>query len=565
MADRIRSIANSRVPERFIKTNADRKAIQDGCYYDEKSAYRVIEFCEDCLIHVDNQISKNVNTVITRKPFRFLEWQINDLILPLFGWKRSDGTRRFRVGSVFIPKKCGKTTIMAALSHYMLMGDGEPNSHCYAAATVQKQSGILYKLMMEMMGDELKSLLTANKNMKTLVSGDENYGNTFQAISRSADFIDGISPHLCIVDELHRHRKSDMWALMQESQGGRKQSLVLAISTSGNDLYSVAYQEYQKARAVLKGDDTDISYFPLIYEAPNDADVFKDETLLLANPSARELPHLLEDLRLKRDMAFTGNVEYKQQAFRQLRLNQWTRNEVSFFNMDEWDNCSELYNVNQLKGKLCAGGLDLSYSEDLTAFALIFPVESNVEDKTKYVVLCKFYLPKIGIKEKQQKDGLPYLEWAKDGLLTLTPGKFIDYHKVRDDIVAASREYNIVEIGYDNWNMNTIIPIIEGEGIPMADIRMHPTNQTMLLKQFEPLISEDKLIHNQNRLLRENAASTSTKPIPDKDGVFKIIKAKPNLKIDGIMATIMAYHTLLKTECESIKDEIEIPEGNWVF
>ena len=41
--------------------------------------------------------------------------------------------------------------------------------------------------------------------------------------------------------------------------------------------------------------------------------------------------------------------------------------------MDKWDACNFHVNEDDLEGRVCYGGLDLSSTTDITAFVLVFP------------------------------------------------------------------------------------------------------------------------------------------------------------------------------------------------
>ncbi len=74
------------------------------CVFDVKAAKRAIRFFESELCHVKGEKA--------RTPFLLERWQ-QAVIGNLFGWKRPDGTRRYRQCLIFVPRKNGKTPMAA--------------------------------------------------------------------------------------------------------------------------------------------------------------------------------------------------------------------------------------------------------------------------------------------------------------------------------------------------------------------------------------------------------------------------------------------------------------------
>jgi phage terminase large subunit-like protein len=74
----------------WIRTETDERAVSEGCIFDLSAAERVRTFFRQFLRHSKGQWAGN--------PFELLDWQWEWIIAPLFGWKRADGTRRYRRG-----------------------------------------------------------------------------------------------------------------------------------------------------------------------------------------------------------------------------------------------------------------------------------------------------------------------------------------------------------------------------------------------------------------------------------------------------------------------------------
>src|SRR5688572_10829829 len=89
----------------------DPVATAGDCVFDEEAALRPIEFFARCLTHVKGEKAG--------QPFILEPWQ-KAIVANLFGWKRPDGTRRYREAFIFVPRKMGKTLAAASICNYML-------------------------------------------------------------------------------------------------------------------------------------------------------------------------------------------------------------------------------------------------------------------------------------------------------------------------------------------------------------------------------------------------------------------------------------------------------------
>ena len=104
----------------------------------------------------------------------------------------------------------------------------------------------------------------------------------------------------------------------------------------------------------------------------------------------RHLVLLLEWIKLRLPASPQSRILREENSFRQLRLNQWVKQAVRWMPMDRWDKCSFAINEDDLLGRVCYGGLDLSSTTDITAFVLVFP---PLDETDKYIILPYFWIP----------------------------------------------------------------------------------------------------------------------------------------------------------------------------
>jgi phage terminase large subunit-like protein len=108
--------------------------------------------------------------------------------------------------------------------------------------------------------------------------------------------------------------------------------------------------------------------------------------------------------------------------------------------MDKWDACAFPVQPDELKGRVCYGGLDLSSTTDITAFVLVFPPQDEADN---YVVLPYFWIPEENVSLRVRRDHVPYDVWQKQGFLHTTEGNVVHYGYIEKFIETMGEQYNI--------------------------------------------------------------------------------------------------------------------------
>ena len=90
-----------------------------------------------------------------------------------------------------------------------------------------------------------------------------------------------------------------------------------------------------------------------------------------------------------------------------------------------------------LVGKTAYMGLDLSTTIDLTSLVAIIPHNDML------VMRAWNWLPEEGLLEREQRERVPYRQWAKDGRLELTPGNAIDLQFITDRVQQIASGYDV--------------------------------------------------------------------------------------------------------------------------
>ncbi len=522
----------------FVESKADELAYDEGCRLDIKAADRVRFFFLTFLRHSKSEWAG--------KPFELLDWQWHGIIKKLFGWKRADGTRRYRKGGIWVSKKNGKSAIASGLSLYMLVGDGEAGAEVYNAAADRDQAGIVYNESANMVeaSPALSSRLSLVRSQKRIVYPAQHAW--LKALSADVPTKEGVNWHFLEFDELHAQQSRALWDTLAYGGAARRQPLMLSISTAGYDRDSIGYEQYRYAKDVLAGLILDTSFFAYIAEA-EEGDDWKDPAIWKqANPS---LGITIKETELAESCREAQASPAKENAFRRYRLNQWTEQDVRWLSLDRWDACgidspSEWLShvAEALDGRECYAGLDLASTTDIAALVLLFP------DGDSYDVLPYFWVPEQASKERERRNRVRLTEWIRSGLIEQTPGDVIDYDRIRTKIGEIGQKVRIREIAIDRWNSTQLATQLQGDGFEVIGFGQGFASMTAPTKELEALVLSGRIRHGGNAVLRWMAGNVSVEQ--DAAGNLKPSKKKSTEKIDGIVALVMALGRAMVTEPE---------------
>ncbi len=495
---------------------------EGDCKYNPEAANQAVGFIEHHCRHVKGELAgQNIDLE---------KWQ-RDIVQTLFGWRRPDGTRRFRESSIWVPRKNGKTTLLAGIGLYMLCGDGEAGAEVYSAASSREQAGLMHSIacMMVKRDPELAGAIQIRKSVKRL--NYETSDSFYRAIPCEAGVAHGFNPHAILSDEIHTwdHHAREFWAALNTGFGARTQPLTLSISTAGFDRHSLAYEIFKYAKCVRDGLIDDPYFLPVLYYAEDDEDWTDEAVWAKANPNLNVSVNI--DF-LRAECKKAKAIPAKENDFRQLYLNQWTEQETRFISMEKWK--GQAAEWEPLEGADCFGGLDLSESKDLTAFVLLFPQDNG------YLIRSWHWIPEERSRQREEVDKVPYRQWVKQGHVSTTPGPDVDYNYVFDLINEQAQKYNILEIAFDPWNSKDLVRMLIEGGIEMVKFPQSMATFTSPTKALERRIDNGSLWHDANPLLTWEASNLSVRTDPS--GNIRPVKPehKSAARIDGMVALIMA-------------------------
>lgn len=514
---------------RKLKNYKPTKFKAKDSYYDKEYADFAVAFIES-LCHTKGTWAG--------KPFELMDWQ-EQIIRDLFGILKPNGYRQFNTAYIEIPKKNGKSELAAAVALLLTCGDGEQRAEVYGAAADRQQASIVF----DVAADMVRMCPALNKRVKILASQKrliyEPTNSFYQVLSAEAYSKHGFNVHGVVFDELHSQPNRKLYDVLTKGSGdARMQPLFFLITTAGTDTHSICYEVHQKAQDIIDGRKIDPTFYPVIYGADDTEDWTSPKVWKKCNPSLGETIGI-DKVKTACESAKQNPGE--ENSFRQLRLNQWVKQAVRWMPMDKWDKCAFAVNEEQLEGRVCYGGLDLSSTTDITAFVLVFP---PLDEEDKYIILPYFWIPEDTLDLRVKRDHVPYDVWERQGYLQTTEGNVVHYGYIEKFIEQLGKKFNIREIAFDRWGAVQMVQNLEGMGFTVVPFGQGFKDMSPPTKELMKLTLEQKLAHGGHPVLRWNMDNIFIRTDPA--GNIKADKEKSTEKIDGAVATIMALDRAIR-------------------
>ena len=502
-----------------------------GLYWDVTAADRIIQFFEKVL--------KLNGGEFEGKPFLLLPWQAF-IVGSLFGWKLKDtGYRRFRMAYIEAGKGSGKSPLVAGIGIYGLVADGEPRAEIYAAATKKDQAMILFRdaVAMRNLSPSLRSRIrTSGTGVNVWNLSYEQGGGFFRPISTD-DGQSGPRPHISLVDEVHEHRDDRVIKMLRAGTKGRRQALLIMITNSGHDRTSICYDYHDYGVKVASGQVRDDSFFSFICSLDPGDDPFKDEACWpKANPS---LGQTIQPQYLRELVNTARGMPSQESIVRRLNFCQWVESDSPWLSADVWRACEEDFDIDELTGEVCYGGLDLSGSRDLTAFALFFPKSRRA--------FVEFWTPGDTLLDREKTDRVPYDTWRRAGYLHAPRGRAVDYETVAMRIGELTAQFDVRAIAFDPYRIKYMEPELERAGVS-TELVAHGQGyyksagaglwMPRSVEILERDIAAGEIRIKANPVLRWNAASAVLEADAKDNRIFS--KKRATGRIDGVVALAMA-------------------------
>lgn len=534
----------------YVDESNPLEPIPEEYYFDPEPGLAVCKFAEDYLVHAKGRWS---NT-----PFVLTEWE-RKLILNLFGWKSTvTNLRRFRELFLTCSRKAGKTTLTTVLLWWFLCCEGEPGAEIYIAANSVEQAGKLWEVLTHQYNSSpaLQKRVGYLKGKKRLLYPKKNPHSYIQLVSSDGKTSHGGSVQLVIFDELSWSKKNDLHTALTTGSGARTQPLFVTISTVSHLTDNVFANTLEHAHKVKRGIESDPRFLPAVFQIPPTQIIdgkevetdWHDKSLWhLSNPNLHiGLPLDLNE-QYQKALAIPSFVN----EFKMTRLNMQCSSETQWLSLEQWDKQPEA--MPDLTGVPCALGVDLSTSQDVTAFVATWFVDGVL------YIDPYFFIPANNISERDRVHKTKYLTWHggsddNPNHLILTEGNSIDYPFVVSKILEFCESHTVETIYYDRYKWSSVISELLKQGLDCVAHSQGAAAMNSPIGEFERLVEAGK-VYCKNPIFRWMISNARLSF--DKGGCKTILKpthTSPK-KIDAVVAALMTltHHTAVKEKVFDFK------------
>lgn len=467
-------------------------------------------------------------------------WQVF-IVMTLFCWVDANELRRFRTAYIEVPRKNAKTTLSAGISLYLLCEDGEPGAEIYSAAVTKDQARISWEIAKAMVKKDRDMMdhygIQALAHSITI----QRTGSYFKPLARDADSLEGLNPHGGCIDELHAHKTREVFDVLNVATGSRLQSLLWAITTAGENKTGICYEQHDYIDKIVSGHHSDDRYFGIVYGPDKEDDWTLEETWRKCNPNYG-VSVFPDEMRSQYTKASQSPAA--QANFQMKRTNAWLNVGEAYFNMLAWERLckDETLKIENFVGIQCVFTVDLASKRDLTTRIAGFQKGGHL------YLFGKHYLP-----ESALDNGMPnydiYRGWKEAGWLTVTDGDITDYNVVEADIVADSRMFKPVAIGFDpKYNAAHLMTRLQEKGLAVVEVPQTVVEASEPMKTLDAWIVAGRVHHNGDPILAWAIGNVVAKE--DVKGNVYPRKTRDINKIDPAVASIMNMNLQLRHQAD---------------
>lgn len=512
-------ILNNRIISGINTKNAVKRFVndlkRDDIVFKEDRVERVIKF-----IHTLKHYTGKHNG----QPFKLEPWQVF-IVANLYGFYYIDGRRRFQTAYIEVARKNGKTALMAALSLYGLVADGEAAAEILFAANSKDQAKRGFDCVRAFSrGFDPEEKYLKRYRSDILFPATNSF---IKVLAADADKLDGYNCSIGVVDEYHSAPNSNVRDVIRSSQGMRTNPLLITITTAGFDKTLPCYELRTVASEISAGVKEDDSFFSLIYSLDENDNWQDPNNWVKANPNI--------DVTITKEFIATQvkqaiNSPNDEVGVKTKNLNIWCDASTIWIPDEYIIKSTKKFDRSAFKGEECYVGVDLSSNIDLTAVSYLW-----VKDD-KFYFSQDFYLPKDSIKNRPDKQ--MYAEWHRRGFLKTTSGNVTDYDYITRDILAVNEISPINRIFYDKYNATSWAIQCTDQGLNLEPFSQTIGNFNNTTRTFERLMLGEQVIIDDNPIMRFCLRNVELRM--DFNGNVKPLKNVEKKKIDGVIAALQA-------------------------
>lgn len=480
------------------------------------------------------------------KPMELLpHW--DEFITQLMGWRlEADHRRWYQSASIYIPRKNAKSTTIAALALAIPIIEPVVKGQGYVMASTLDQAGLAYGMMC--------SMIDASPLLQRVYYYNNDYiehiptGFKIKALSNVPKGKTGFNPDFVIADEYQERTDYTLESVLETGSIAKRSPLFVRIFTAGEDTEDTDVPWIKllaKMREIKVRPSTAPKHLVVLYEAPDECDPSDPDVWAEANPG---LGYCIDFDTFFELWENSKDDPEKRRLFLQYNLNIKQPPGSSIIDMFRWSHLLSDYTAESLRGRICWGGLDIGYTDDMTAFFLRFVewrMVDAIDDQGRAIKVQQPFFQQLvwywscaERVKRSEKEKTKWQKWVEDGYLEIAGDKRLNDEYVARRIIEICKDYQVQEIGFDKFKSREIVKKLMAKGLKCVEIRQSAEVQDEPIKRFKELVSSGDLTHNGHPIFTYNVQNTRVKTVKEK--YETIMKQKRLGKIDGVAAMIDA-------------------------
>lgn len=451
------------------------------------------------------------------RPFRLMGWQ-KKFLYELFEIDPEAGLRRYRWAYVEVPKKNGKTELIAAIVLYLLIADDEESPEIACGSNSEEQADLVFgaaKAMCELSAT-LRPLVHTFRREIVL---KENPAAKLTRVAAKAKTNDGKNLSTVALDELHEFDESgeQLFNVLTNGVATRRQPLVLMITTAGWDIETLCGRMHEHAKKLIAGEVVDPAFYAKIYAAPvEDINLQDDAALQSALAAANPSYGVTVEWPFYADQRRKGAANFKRYY-----LDIWTRAESQWLPDGAWEECkAEGWDFDPALPVYV--GFDASTRRDSTAIVL------TQRDANGLISVRG----KAWERPIEPATGKPQENWR------------VPKEAIKEYLRELCAIWDVREVAYDPWSFAWTADELEAEGIPMVEVPQVPSRLAPATQGLYELIVDHQLRHDGDPTFARHIRNAIPKKV-DRGYILDKFRGRAN---DLAAALVTVIYELLHQE-----------------